>query len=421
MKPESPLAHPCFDKEASFNFGRVHLPIAPKCNVQCNFCNRKFDCVNESRPGVTSAILSPHQALRYFDKMYKKAPISVAGIAGPGDPFANPEETLETFRLIKKKYPHVLACVSTNGLNLMDHIVELKKTGVTHVTITINALNPDIAVKIYSWFRYKKRLFRGKEGAQLLIENQLSSLSLLKQHGFIVKINTIVIPGVNDEYVKEIAYEAGKGGADYHNCIPMYPVEGTSFADIQEPGHDMMSGIKNASAEFLPQMKHCQRCRADAAGLISQKDPSFWLDILDETKKEPLVPQDKRPYVAAATREGFLINQHLGEAEYLNIYEFDDGGRYHLVEKRKSPQPGEGALRWQKMAEILYDCHFLLVSGVGNKPKTVIEKNGIKVKTVEGLIAKAIELIAKGEELSCMSAGAFSCGSSCSGGGEGCG
>src|SRR5665647_3827882 len=60
------LAHPCFDKEAKHSNARVHLPVAPKCNIQCGYCNRKYDCVNESRPGVTSSILKPFQAVEYL-------------------------------------------------------------------------------------------------------------------------------------------------------------------------------------------------------------------------------------------------------------------------------------------------------------------------------------------------------------------
>ena len=29
--------HPCFNAEARHKTGRIHLPVAPKCNVQCNF------------------------------------------------------------------------------------------------------------------------------------------------------------------------------------------------------------------------------------------------------------------------------------------------------------------------------------------------------------------------------------------------
>ena len=107
--------HPCFNDKVRHLFARVHLPVAPKCNVQCNFCNRKFDCVNESRPGVSSAVLSPGQALAYLEKMMEKMPnISVVGIAGPGDPFANPDETMETLRRVRERYPEMLLCVATN-------------------------------------------------------------------------------------------------------------------------------------------------------------------------------------------------------------------------------------------------------------------------------------------------------------------
>ncbi len=43
--------HPCYSKEAH-QYARMHLPVAPACNIQCNYCNRKYDCSNESRPGV---------------------------------------------------------------------------------------------------------------------------------------------------------------------------------------------------------------------------------------------------------------------------------------------------------------------------------------------------------------------------------
>jgi hypothetical protein len=44
-------AHPCYSRNGHHRFARMHLPVAPACNLQCNYCNRKFDCSNESRPG----------------------------------------------------------------------------------------------------------------------------------------------------------------------------------------------------------------------------------------------------------------------------------------------------------------------------------------------------------------------------------
>jgi len=86
--------HPCFNDAARHTFARIHLPVAPECNVQCNFCKRIYDCANESRPGVTSALLTPPQALSYLENVLQRDPrIAVVGIAGPGDPFATPERT----------------------------------------------------------------------------------------------------------------------------------------------------------------------------------------------------------------------------------------------------------------------------------------------------------------------------------------
>ena len=98
--------HPCFNDAARHTFGRIHLPVAPKCNIQCNFCDRRFNCVNESRPGVTCSVLTPRQALVYLRRAVERDPrMSVVGIAGPGDPFANADETMETLRLVREHFP----------------------------------------------------------------------------------------------------------------------------------------------------------------------------------------------------------------------------------------------------------------------------------------------------------------------------
>ena len=140
--------HPCFNVHAKGTCGRVHLPVAPDCNIKCNYCNRKYDCVNESRPGVTSSVLTPDQAVLYLERVLEKAPnITVAGIAGPGDAFAKPQGTMETLRLIRKRFPELLLCLATNGLNVAPYIAELAELQVSHVTMTVNAVDPEIGAE----------------------------------------------------------------------------------------------------------------------------------------------------------------------------------------------------------------------------------------------------------------------------------
>lgn len=276
------LNHPCFNDKVRHIYGRVHLPVAPKCNIQCNFCDRRYDCVNESRPGVTSKILSPYQALCFLDKVMERNPnISVAGIAGPGDPFANPDETMETLRLIRKKYPDILLCLATNGFKILPYIEELSMLKVGHVTITINAIDPEIGAKIYSFVKYNGKTYRGREGFEILLENQLKAVSKLKKNGITVKINTIIIPGINNEHIPEIAKKVSELGANILNCIPLYHIPDTVFANINEPDNSMIKRVRKGAAKYLPQMYHCARCRADAVGLLG-KDDAGALNILAE-------------------------------------------------------------------------------------------------------------------------------------------
>ena len=209
--------HPCFNSDVRHTTGRIHLPVAPKCNIQCNYCDRKFDCMNESRPGVTSAVLEPKQALAYLDKVLERVPqLKVVGIAGPGDPFAMPEETLETLRLVREKYPEMLLCVASNGLNVAPYAEELASLQVSHVTITVNAVDPAIGAKIYSWVRDHKTIYRGEAAARLLLERQLSAIKALKAAGVTLKINTILVPGINDDHVEAVADQDARAGRRHH-------------------------------------------------------------------------------------------------------------------------------------------------------------------------------------------------------------
>ena len=266
--------HPCFNEEARHTQARVHLPVAPQCNIHCNYCNRQYDCCNESRPGVTSSVLKPFQAYYYFKTLKQKLEsLRVVGIAGPGDPFANPKETLSTIELIGKEFPDMIFCLSSNGLNLAPYINSIAKLHVSHVTITINSLNIDTLTKIYSWVDDGNMVYRGAEAAQLLLDRQLNCIKKLKEKGITVKINTVVIPGVNDQDIEELAKKVSELGADIMNSIPLYPTANTAFENIKEPSAEMMRNIKAQISKYIKPMGHCSRCRADAVGLLGHDYP----------------------------------------------------------------------------------------------------------------------------------------------------
>ncbi len=419
--------HPCFNKGSHHKFGRVHLPVAPRCNIQCKFCNRQFDCVNESRPGVTSAVLSPAQAMVYLEEVLRQKPnISVVGIAGPGDPFANPAQTLETCRRVRERYPDMMLCVATNGLNLAPYVDELAQLKVSHVTVTVNAVDPEIGARIYSWMRIDKRVKRAEEGARILLDRQLEAIEALKAKGIIVKVNSIILPGINEDHIEEVARRMSELGVDLFNCMPYYPNAGSDFEHLKEPSAASVNAVRKAAGQHVKQMRHCTRCRSDAVGMLGEMPSESLMTTLKNCQHlEVLEPAGQkisnRPYVAVASLEGVLVNQHLGEAYQVLVYG-EKQGRIGLIEARPTPEPGGGMERWKELASILSDSRAILVSGVGANPKKVLSDSGLEVIECEGVIDEAVKAVFAGESLGHMVVRKpFACGSACGGNAMGCG
>jgi nitrogen fixation protein NifB len=260
--------HPCFSEKACHFFGRMHLPVAPKCNIQCNYCVRKFDCVNESRPGVTSKVLTPEEALeRVRDVLKKVHYIKVVAVAGPGEPLFN-EETFETFRLVKEEFPHLMRCLSTNGLLLPDRMDDISALGIGTVTVTLNAVDPAIGKDIYSFVNYQGKTYRGEEGAAILLEHQLEGIREALKRRILVKVNTVLIPTVNDKHIVDIAKEVGEMGVYIQNILPLIPQY--KFAHIAPPTPKEKKQMQEKCRAYLMQMIHCRQCRADAIGRLGR-------------------------------------------------------------------------------------------------------------------------------------------------------
>jgi nitrogen fixation protein NifB len=322
-------------------------------------------------------------------------------------------------RLIKAKFPDLLLCIATNGLYLEPYAKEIAQIGVSHVTVTVNAVDPKIGAKIYSWVRYQKLMYRGEEGAALLLEKQLSAIRKMKELDIVVKVNTVIIPGINDLHIEEIAKTMAGLKVDILNCIPIYPSPDSEFQDMEQPDEKMIASVRAKAALHLPQMTHCKRCRADAVGLLGETMTNEAVELLRDCSQLSDEASDDRPYVAVGTMEGLLVNAHLGELEYLSIYkEHEDS--FVLVEKRKAPPSGSGSKRWEQLGDLLHDCRAILVSGVGESPKKVLLEKGLKVYTVEGLIEDGLDAIYKGNRILQIKP-KTKCGESCSGTGLGCG
>lgn len=263
-------SHPCYDFSASCKFARIHLPVAPRCNIQCNYCNRKFDCPNENRPGVSSSILTPKEAVRRVQMARERLDnLSVVGIAGPGEPLAN-RSTFETLKLVAGSHPDLLLCLATNGLLAPVHMDRLRELGLRFATVSIAALDPDVGKYIYSWVRWKGDIFHGESAFKVLSRNQWRAVEMFVDSGIMVKINTVLIPGLNENQIPRIARKAAELGAHILNVMPLIPVKGSGFERRRAPTREEILQIRSGCESVIPQMRHCMRCKADAIGLLGK-------------------------------------------------------------------------------------------------------------------------------------------------------
>ncbi len=411
--------HPCYSEDAHHYFARMHVAVAPACNIQCHYCNRKYDCANESRPGVVSELLTPNQAVKKTMAVAANIPqMTVLGIAGPGDPLANPERTFETFRRLSEEAPDIKLCVSTNGLALPDAVEELSKHNIDHVTITINCVDPKIGAKIYPWIFWKNKRIKGEKAAKILIEQQQKGLEMLVAKGILVKVNSVMIPGVNDKHLAEVSKIVKAKGAFLHNVMPLIAEaeHGTFYGVMGQRGPTALElqELQDDCSGDMNMMRHCRQCRADAVGMLGEdRGDEFTLDKIEDMEIDYQAAMEKRKVIhqaieaemnskraakvevkaeklgtrpalmAVATSGQGVINVHFGHAKEFLIYEASPEG-VRFISHRKVDQYcegdttcGDGESVLQRTIRTLEGCEAVLCSKIGYEPWEMLENAGI--------------------------------------------
>lgn len=436
-------AHPCYSQNAHKHYARIHVAVAPACNIQCNYCNRKYDCSNESRPGVTSCKLTPQEAVKkalYVGGSIKQ--LSVVGIAGPGDALANPKQTFETFRLLERYAPDIKLCLSTNGLNIEKYIDEILRCNIEHITVTMNSVDESggIGAKIYPWVYYEGKRYYGEEAARVLLRQQLRGIELLVKNDILVKVNSVLIPNVNEEELPKVAKKVKEMGVFIFNIMPLIskPEHGTKFAleGVKSADHRLLMKVQEACETDVKLMRHCRQCRADAVGLLGEDrsdeffkkdfaDKSFeelqmhyniknrreahrkieeWRGVLkaanekalmEEAKKYELSSTGETKLVAVTSESNGLINDHFGSAEEFLIYEAGDKAIKFIMPRRidtsycKGPK-GCGTYVIDEIKKALSDCDILLTQKIGECPKKELES--LKIICDEDYANEPIEI-----------------------------
>jgi Nif-specific regulatory protein len=250
----------------------LHLPVAPRCNVQCGDCDRTGDCSNNSPKGRASTLLTPQQAVAFAQEAIRCEPrIACAGISGPGDPLANPEETLLTLRLLRARFPDLPFFISTNGIVLADHADALVELGVSLCTVAVNAVDPAIVARLIDWVQGPRGLLVGEEAAKFYVERQMSGIVAAVARGMMVRANVQLVPKINDQHIEEIAKCLAQERVSVLHLRAFEPSEPQrqAFSRVMAPTAVELARAREQAARHIKLVEHCSLCPSDSLGCLA--------------------------------------------------------------------------------------------------------------------------------------------------------
>ena len=170
------------------NFGRTHdyvrISLIDKCNLNCIYCNPDN---SRTRFDFNKAILSYEELFRLIKILVRDLHMKKIRFTG-GEPLVrkNILTFFATLHKIKSEFPFEL-CLTTNGTLLEDKIEKLKELGLDKINISLDSLQPERFFSI-----------TGKDN----FHSVLRSIDKAESLGFSpVKINTVVMKGINDDEV----------------------------------------------------------------------------------------------------------------------------------------------------------------------------------------------------------------------------
>lgn len=255
--------HCCFSTdEKKMPTPRIHVPLAGKCSMGCVYCGYRFDeniTSSEFRPGVASRVVSSYADIEeYLSRALEKLPTAeIIGVSGPGDPLENFNELNHLVEIVRNKWPSKKLCLCTNGRFFFPHGQTIVDSGILkYITFTINTLDWEKLLQIYSCF--------SEDGCECerYTEELISAIRYCKQKGIAVKVNTVLIKGINDDRIDSMFERLSDMRVDCFNLLPFRNVR----SENNNPGTEYFLLRKELQSKGFPLTRHCMMCRSDFCG-----------------------------------------------------------------------------------------------------------------------------------------------------------
>ncbi|WP_206192647.1 GTP 3',8-cyclase MoaA [Scrofimicrobium canadense] len=180
------------------SYGRVHrsmrISITDKCQLRCTYCMPA-----EGLPWIAKDDLLSPEEIYFLAKAAYSAGIREFRLTG-GEPLIRPEVVDIVARLatLSTAEDPVDLSMTTNAVLLPRFAVRLKEAGLNRLNVSLDTLRPE---------RFAKLTLRNS------LEQVLDGLHAAKDAGFTpIKINTLIMPGVNDDEILDLTDFSLKNG-----------------------------------------------------------------------------------------------------------------------------------------------------------------------------------------------------------------
>ncbi len=315
--------------------------------------------------GTLPPALVPAEAVNWLTELRRGGKnITSIDLCGPGDVLASWDGTRACLELLQGKVEEAVLMVTTLGLGGAERVPDLARLGVGQINLLVHTVQAATAAKLFDWIRPGKRTMVLSQGCEVLLGEQAEFCKACVAAGLKVNIRTILVQGVNDGEVADIARTMADLGA-------------TSM-EIGGENMELLPLVKEAEA-FLPTSLYEPEPPLPPPGM---PQPCAATANLPKPTRE-------RGHVAVASGSGMEVDMHLGQADQLLIYGQREDGLTCLLETRRTP-PAGAPDRWQALAKVLPDCFCLLASHAGEVPRGELAQAGIKVllttDEIEGLV-----------------------------------
>lgn len=355
------------------------LPLCPTANFRMRFSPEQTNARAVPLSGALAWITANRQ---------QGAQLEALEIAGPGDPLATPELIMEAAAYICREHPDIQLRMSTLGLHCATYAEAISVSGISEVTLLVDAVDPEVAKKIYAWVRPAKKTLPKQEAIEVLLKEQRLAVSTLKNKNLDVTIRTTVYPGYNDENVEQIAISMAALGADGMELVPFCPAGCLEEDAPPQADEQLMNALYD---RCLHHFEHVVVKQKEAPGpgmdcTSSAGNCNRHSEMLPRPSKE-------RPNLAVVSSNGMEIDLHLGQAYQLLIYGPREDGLTCLLETRPAPEPGSGSSRWEELAQSIPDCFAILAASAGETPRKVLAQHGITVLITDGEIEGTADVL----------------------------